>query len=366
MNPNPKLTLVFIIITVTLDSIGLGIIFPVLPELIMEVTGQPVSAAAVYGGWLLFAYAAMQFVCAPITGNLSDRFGRRPILLISLLAFGADYMLMGLATSIGWLFLGRLIAGAASSTHSVASAFIADVSPPEKRPQNFGLIGAAFGIGFIIGPVLGGFLGELGPRVPFFVAGGLALLNGLYGFLVLPESLQEQHRRPFRLTRANPLGAIRELRKDAIVLWLAVSLFLYSLSQHALPSTWTYFVIEKFAWTEREIGYSLGVVGMLFVFVSGYLTRVAVPRLGPVKMGYIGLMGLTGSFLGYALSPTTWLIYVFLITGGLQGFVAPAIKGLMSTRLPANRQGELHGSLASLTSLASILSPPLMTQIGRV
>ncbi|PON12144.1 hypothetical protein C2W62_41140 [Candidatus Entotheonella serta] len=179
-NAHSTLTLVFIITTVTLDAIGLGIIFPVLPELIMELTEQPVSVAAVYGGWLLFAYATMQFIFAPIAGNLSDRFGRRPILLLSLLAFGLDYLLMGLAPSVSWLFLGRVIAGAAASTHSVANAYIADISAPEKRPQNFGLVGAAFGMGFIIGPVLGGFLGEFGPRVPFFVAGLLALLNAIY------------------------------------------------------------------------------------------------------------------------------------------------------------------------------------------
>jgi DHA1 family tetracycline resistance protein-like MFS transporter len=356
-------TLVFVFIAVMLYSIGLGIIFPVLPKLIMEVTGLPVGAAAVYSGWLAFAYAFIQLLCAPVTGNLSDRFGRRPILLSSLIAFGADYILMGWAPSIGWLFLGRIIAGAAASTHSVANAFVADISPAEKRPQNFGLLGAAFGVGFVVGPVIGGFLGVLGPRVPFFAAGGLALLNFIYGYFVLPESLLEENRRPFQLTRANPFGAFRELFKHPVILWLAGAIFLHRMAHQALPSIWAYFTMEKFAWTEREIGYSLGVVGLLYVFVSGYLTRLAIPRLGPIKVGYIGLIGIAGSFIGYALSPTPWLIYVFLVTGGLQAFIAPAITGIMSRRLPANVQGELQGILASIGSLTSILSPPLMTQI---
>ena len=229
MTQNKNAALGFIVITVLLDSIGFGIIIPVLPELIMEVTGDGLSDAAQYGGWLLFVYALMQFLSSPVMGNLSDRFGRRPVLLTSLLIFAFDYILMAWAPSIGWLFLGRLIAGISASTFAIANAYIADLFPPDERSKNFGLLGAAFGCGFIFGPVIGGFLGEVGPRVPFYATAGLTFLNFVFGYVVLPESLKSENRRSFDIRRANAIRAIKQLKRYQIVLRLSVANFLYML-----------------------------------------------------------------------------------------------------------------------------------------
>lgn len=240
-----------------IDVTGLGIIIPVLPELIKNMVNGNLSDASVYNGWLTFAYAAMQFVCAPILGNLSDKYGRRPVLLFSLFGFGIDYLFLAFAPTIGWLFVGRIIAGITGASFTTASAYIADVSEPEKRAQNFGLIGVAFGLGFIIGPTLGGILGELGTRVPFYTSAALCLLNWLYGYFVLPESLSVENRRPFQWSRANPVGSLVQLKKYPAVLGLIASLVLVYISMHAVQSTWTYFNIYKFNWSKALIGYSL-------------------------------------------------------------------------------------------------------------
>ena len=290
MTQNKNAALGFIVITVLLDSIGFGIIIPVLPELIMEVTGDGLSDAAQYGGWLLFVYALMQFLSSPVMGNLSDRFGRRPVLLISLLIFAFDYILMAWAPSIGWLFLGRLIAGISASTFAIANAYIADLFPPDERSKNFGLLGAAFGCGFIFGPVIGGFLGELGPRVPFYATAGLTFLNFVFGYVVLPESLKSENRRSFDIRRANAFGAIKQLKRYRTVLRLAVANFLYMLGHHALPATWAYWAIERFSWDEREIGWSLGAVGIGMMFVQGFLIRLLIPKYGVEKVAYVGLL----------------------------------------------------------------------------
>ena len=358
----PRLALAFIFVTVLLDSIGFGIIMPVLPQLIMDVSEEPLSAAARYGGWLMFVYAAMQFFSAPVLGNLSDRFGRRPVLLLSLLAMGADYLLMGWAPSLAWLFLGRFIAGVSASTYGIANAFIADTFAPDDRAKNFALVGAAFGCGFVIGPVLGGFLGEFGPRAPFYAAAALAFINVVYGFFVLPESLKPENRRPFRLTRANPFGAFNQLWRHPLVIGLVFAYFFYLIGHHSLPAVWSFYAIERFGWSPSEIGYSLAAVGLFMILVQVWLIRLFLDRHGPVRTAYIGFVATIASFVGYAFAPFGWMIYPVLAIGALQGFIGPSVQSLMSREIPANAQGELQGALASMTSLVSILSPPFMTQ----
>src|SRR6185295_6084282 len=263
-----KYALLFIFLTVLIDSIGFGIIMPVMPQLLVTLTGATMAHATLIAGWLLTTYALLQFACGPIMGNLSDRFGRRPVLLASLAAFAFDYMLMGLAPTVGWLFLGRAIAGIAGAVYSPAMAYIADVSAPEKRAQSFGVMGAAFGLGFIIGPALGGLLGELGPRAPFFAAAGLAGINFLYGLFVLPESLPKERRRKFEWSRANPLGTLTALKRYPAVMAIAGAVFLWQLAHQVYPSTWAFFAKIRFQWTEIEIGASLAFVGILMAFTQ--------------------------------------------------------------------------------------------------
>src|SRR5215472_5595283 len=274
-----KGALAFIFVAVLVDSIGFGIILPVLPGLIMQLTGVSVDRAAGLGGWLSFVYALMQFFCAPVLGNLSDRFGRRPVLLFALLALGVDYLIMGFAPVIGWLFVGRAIAGVAGASFTPAYAYVADITEPARRAQSFGLMGAAFGIGFIVGPAIGGLLGSLGPRAPFFTAGAIALANTTLGYFALPESLPQESRRPFHWARANPLGTLLQMRSYPVVLLTLGAMFLWQLAHQVLPSTWAYFTISQFHWSSAQVGYSLAYVGMLMAIAQGALTRVLIPWL---------------------------------------------------------------------------------------
>ncbi len=356
-----KPALSFIFITLLIDVIGFGIIIPVIPKLIMELTGGGMSDASVYGGWLMFAFAAMQFIFSPILGGLSDQFGRRPVILISLFGFGLDYILVALAPSIGWLFVGRIFAGITGASFTTASAYIADVSTPEKRAQNFGMIGAAFGLGFIIGPVIGGILGQYGARVPFYAAAGVTLLNWLYGYFVLPESLSKENRRPFDWKRANPIGSLMHLRKYPVISGLVISLVCIYVAAHAVQSTWSYFTMEKLKWDETMVGYSLGVVGILVSLVQGLLIRYTTPLFGPKKSVYIGLALYTLGLILFAFASQSWLMFVFLVPYCLGGVAGPALQALMSNQVPANEQGELQGALTSLISVTSIVGPPLMT-----
>jgi DHA1 family tetracycline resistance protein-like MFS transporter len=357
--------LTFIFITALVDTIGFGIILPVTPELIMELTGEGLSRAALYGGWLLFAYAIMQFFCGPVMGNLSDRFGRRPVLLLSLAAFGLDYLLMGLSQTIVWLFIGRVIAGITGAAYTTATAYIADITPPERRAQNFGLMGAAFGIGFILGPAIGGLLGGLGPRAPFFVAAGLALANVLYGFLVVPESLPPERRRPFHWTRAHPLGTLQHLRPYPGVVAMIAALFVWQLAHQALPSAWAFYTMFKFGWSEALVGASLAFAGVTIAIVQGGLTRVLIPKLGERRAALTGLTLGSLGFLGYAASTRGWMIYGFMPVFAFAGLVYPSINALMSQQVSERAQGELQGGVASSYSLSTILGPPFMTQIFR-
>jgi DHA1 family tetracycline resistance protein-like MFS transporter len=356
-----KAALTFIFITVVLDTIGLGIILPVIPALIMELTGEGLGKAAVYGGWLMFVYAAMQFLCAPIMGGLSDRFGRRPVLLLSLAGFGIDYIITGFAPTIYWLFGARILAGVFGASHTTATAYIADISEPEKRAQNFGLIGAAFGMGFILGPVIGGLLGEYGARVPFFASAALAFLNCAYGYFILPESLSEENRRPFEWKRANPLGSLLQVKKFPAISGLVVIYFILYLSHHATQSTWTYFTMFRFEWNEAMVGFSLGIVGVCVAIVQGGLTRVVIPRWGEQKSVYIGLIFYMIGFLGFAFAPSGWVILVMIAPFALGGFAGPALQGIISNGVENNQQGELQGALTSLISLTAIIGPPMMT-----
>ncbi len=360
---NASRALAFIFVTVLLNSIGFGIILPVLPELIVDVTGEPLHQAARYGGWLAFVYALMQFFFAPVAGNLSDRFGRRPVLLVSLAVFGIDYLVMALAPTLAWLFVGRIVAGMSATSFGIANAYIADIFPPEKRAQNFGLMGAAFGVGFLLGPVIGGFLGEFGPRTPFFATAAIAFANVLFGALVLPETLSAENRRPFRFARANPLGALRQMRRFPVVLAMLGAYFLYMLAHDSLPATWSFYVMERFDWGPREIGASLGAVGVCMLIVQGYLIRRVIPAWGAERTALVGLTLSAVSFLGYALSPAGWMMYVWIVLHAGSGFVMPAINGIMSRQVPANAQGELQGVVGSVASSTFVISPVVMTQL---
>ncbi|TND07546.1 MAG: MFS transporter, DHA1 family, tetracycline resistance protein [Bacteroidetes bacterium] len=351
--------LFFIFITVLVDSIGLGIIIPVLPGLIQKMMHCSVSEANYYGNAMLTVYALMQFVFAPIIGALSDRYGRRPVLLLSLFGFGVDYLLLAFAPSIGWFFLGRIIAGFTGASFTTASAYIADVSPPEKRSQNYGIIGAGFGMGFIIGPAIGGFISELGDRIPFFVAAGLALLNWFYGFFILPESLKPENRRRFEWKRANPIGSLVHLKRYPALVGIALMFFLQSLAGQSLPSTWAYFSIERFNWSEGTIGASLAVVGISIALVQAVLNRILIPKIGEKRSIYAGLMFSILGFVFCAASFQSWMLFAACIPLALGGLAGPTIQGVASKQVPANEQGELQGFLTSLMSLTSILGPML-------
>jgi len=303
----------------------------------------------------------MQFVCAPVLGSLSDRFGRRPIILTSLLGSGLDYFLLAFAPNLGWFFLGRIISGVTGANITAATAYIADVSPPEKRAANFGLIGAAFGLGFIVGPVMGGWLGDFGLRVPFMVAGGLTLLNWLYGLLVLPESLGRENRRSFSWARSNPVGSLLDLRRHPVALGLAGTYFLINVAHQSLPGTWVLYTDYRFHWTAAQTGFSLTVVGIMAAIVQGGLTRIVVQRIGERKAAVLGLVIGTIAFTVYGLATKGWMIYAMIIAGSIGGVMGPSIQGLISRSVGANEQGGVQGSLTSLASIAGIIGPPIAT-----
>jgi DHA1 family tetracycline resistance protein-like MFS transporter len=359
-----KGALAFIFITVLVDSIGFGIILPVLPRLIMELTGATIDRAAVYGGWLAFVYALTQFFCAPVLGNLSDAFGRRPVLLFALLALGCDYFVMGFAPTIGWLFVGRTIAGLAGASFTPAYAYVADITEPAKRAQSFGLMGAAFGIGFILGPAIGGLLGDLSPRAPFFAAGAIALTNTAFGYFALPESLPLASRRAFHWARANPLGTLTQMSKYPVVAWLLGALFLWQLGHQVLPSIWAFYTISKFHWTSAQVGYSLAWVGMVMAIAQGLLTRVLIPWIGGERRAALaGMAAAVFAYLGYAFATQGWVMYGVSLSTFIFALAYPSMNAIASRQTPANAQGELQGAVACLYSLSAILGPPLMTQI---
>lgn len=363
MAGNQKAAIGFIFITLLIDVIGFGVIIPVIPKLIETLGHADISHASRIGGWLLFAFAATQFCFAPMMGNLSDRFGRRPVLLASLFAFSIDYVILAFAPSLGWLFVGRVIAGITGASFSTATAYIADISNAENRAKNFGMIGAAFGLGFVIGPMLGGLLGSYGPRVPFIVSASLCMLNFLYGLFILPESLKEENRRRFEWKRAIPGVSLMNLRKYPALGGLIISLVLVYLGSHAVQSNWSFFTIEKFKWDTKMIGFSLATVGLLVGAVQGGLTRVVNPKLGNEKSVYIGLALYALGMLLFAFASQSWMMFVFLVPYCLGGICGPALQSIMAVHVPANEQGELQGSLAGLMSATTIVGPLLMTNV---
>jgi DHA1 family tetracycline resistance protein-like MFS transporter len=354
----------FIFLTLVIDIVGLGIIIPVVPQLIKGLLNtDDLSKASLYGGWMTFLYATMQFLFAPFIGSLSDQYGRRPVLLISLLGFGLDYLFLAFAPSILWLFVGRTIAGITGASVTTASAYMADISDDSNRAQNFGMIGAAFGIGFIIGPMLGGFLGELSPRLPFIVAACLALLNVVYGYFVLPESLPVENRRAFDWKRSNPLGSIVHLKKYPAVSGLIFSLVFIYLAVHAVQSNWSFANMEKFKWSPKMIGLSLGMVGLLVGLVQGVLIRYINPKIGNEKSVYFGIALYALGLILFAFASSSWMMFVFLIPYCLGGISGPALQALISVHVPKNEQGELQGSLTSIMSVTSIAGPLIMTSL---
>lgn len=353
--------LIFVIIAVAIDAIGLGIIMPVLPNLLTELTGQPLHEAAIHGGWLTFTYALMQFIFMPIIGGLSDAYGRRKILLFSLLCLGLDYLLMGWAPTLGILYIGRIISGATGATYSTANAYIADISPPDKRAQNFGMIGAAFGIGFILGPVIGGFLGEYGPRVPFYAAAAVSLINVAYGYVFLPETLAIEKRRPFSWRRANPFGTLKSVMALPQLGGFMAVMFLFSFAHFAYPSCFAFFTQAAFEWGPRDVGMSLAFFGLASAFVQGYLIRIAIPKLGLVQCAVIGTLMNIAAFVGLSFATTGFVGYMWLIPAALGGLGGPAIQNLMSIRVTDDAQGELQGAIGSISGIAMLASPLIMT-----
>lgn len=364
MRTSKKAAISFIFVTLLIDIMGWGLIIPVMADLIVKLKHVPVNQASTYGNLLLFAFAITQFLFSPVIGNLSDRFGRRPVLLSSLFGFGIDYIVLALAPAYGWLFIGRIIAGITGASFTTATAYIADVSTDDaSRAKNFGMIGAAFGLGFILGPVLGGFLSAWGVRAPFYGAAVLCLLNCLYGYFFLPESLSKENRRPFEWKRANPFGAFKFLTRHKEIGSLAFGFFLIYLGAQAVQSNWNYFTIYRFHWTDKMVGISLGIVGVLIGGVQAGLTRVVNPRIGNEKSIYLGLAFYTLGLTLFAFATQSWMMYAFLVPYCLGGIAGPSLQATISGHVPRNEQGEMQGALTSLMSLTTIIGPLIMSGV---
>lgn len=361
MQTTKKSAIGFIFITLLIDIMGWGLIIPVMADLIAQLKGISVNEASPYGAYLLTAFAATQFIFAPLVGNLSDKFGRRPILLLALLGFGIDYIILALAPTYEWLFIGRIIAGMTGASFTTATAYIADVSPDETtRAKNFGMIGAAFGLGFVLGPALGALLATWGIRAPFYAAAALCFLNCLYGFFLLPESLSKENRRPFEWTRANPLGSLQFLTRHPEIGGLAISFFLIYLGAQSVQGNWNFFTIYRFHWSETMVGISLAVVGVLVGGVQAGLTRIVVPKLGNEKSIYLGLTLYTLGLVLFAFATQSWMMFAFLVPYCLGGICGPSLQSVISGHVPRNQQGELQGALTSLMSLTTIIGPLIM------
>jgi DHA1 family tetracycline resistance protein-like MFS transporter len=357
-----RLPVLFILITVMIDAMGIGLILPVMPDLIRETTGGTLAQAAVWGGILSTAFAAMQFLFGPILGALSDRFGRRPVLLVSLVVMAADYVVMALAGSIWLLLAGRIVGGITAATHSTASAYMADISAPEDKARNFGLIGAAFGLGFVLGPVMGGLLAEWGTRAPFVAAALLALANAAFGWLVLRETVTERIRRPFAWRRANPFGAIRAVSRLSGVGALIWVYFLYHFATVVYPAIWAYFTAARFGWSPGLIGLSLAVYGLSLAVAQGTLVGPGIRTFGEARTVLLGLMIQTASLVILGIIASGNLLLMLIPVTAIGAIGLPALQGILSRAVPDNAQGELQGVLTSLTSVAMILAPLVMTQ----
>lgn len=371
-----KHAFMFVIFTVFLDMLAFGIVMPTMPNLIAELLNGPevmaaaseterqalIAHAVPWGGYITVVYAVLNFLSQPVLGNLSDRFGRRPVLLVSMATLAIDFLIMGLSHTIWLLFLGRCLTGISGATHSTANAYIADTTEPEQRAQAFGMIGAAFGLGFIFGPVIGGYLGQIDPRAPFFAAAGLGAINFLYGFFVLPESLAKEDRRPFDWKRANALGAFRHFRKFPQLSWLLLAFGLYGFAHWVYPSTFAYFGPIKFGWDSGMTGLALGAVGIGAAVVQAGLIGPAIKKFGPTKIAFFGFGVAAFSQMAYGLAPYGWMIFVLIPIGSLAGLLQPAMNQILTSRVERNAQGELQGAMASIQSFGQIFAPLLFTQ----
>ncbi len=358
-----KNAFLFVIVCVTLDMLGFGLIVPVMPELIKELTGLEGEEAVVWGGLLTMTFALTNFLAMPTLGGLSDRFGRRPVLLASIATLAVDFLIMGFANTIWLLFLGRALAGMSSATFSTANAYIADTTDPEERGKAFGMLGAAFGIGFILGPALGGLLGMIDTRAPFFAAAAFAFANFLYGSFVLPESLRREDRRAFNLARANPFGAFRHFSRLPKVVWFIAAGGVFALAHSVYPSTWNFHGEIRYGWSSAEIGLSLALVGIGAAVVQAVLMGPMIKRLGPVRTAVFGYSVNVAALAAFAFAFQPWLVYLIIPISALGGVANPAVSTITSNLTPRDAQGELHSAVASLNALAIIISPILMTQV---
>jgi DHA1 family tetracycline resistance protein-like MFS transporter len=350
----------FIFVTIFIDVMGLAIIIPVIPQLLKELGNVDYSVASEINGWLTFTYASMQVLFSPVMGNLSDRFGRRPILLISLIGFSIDYMFMAFAPTVFWLFIGRTIAGITGATMATATAYIADISTGDKRAANFGIVGAASGLGFIIGVSGGAFLGDINIKIPFMVAAGAALFNAAYGYFVLPESLAKEHRRRFEWKRANPIGSFKQLAKYKSLAGLAIAFTLVYIAQKAVEYQLPFYVYEKFQWSLRSVGFLGLFIGVLLIGIQGGLIRYLIPKWGLKKNIIIGLISYGAGLTAIAFAGQGWQVYLFMIPYCFGGISGPALQGFITSKFAANEQGELQGGLTLLSSLSLVIGPLLM------
>jgi MFS transporter, DHA1 family, tetracycline resistance protein len=358
---NPAI--IFIFITIVIDVLGIGIIIPVLPKILLELTGKGLSEASQLSGYLMASYAVMQFMFSPIIGGLSDKYGRRPVILASLFGFFLDYMILVYAPTMAWLFVGRILAGITGASFTTATAYIADISNDENRAKNFGMVGAAFGLGFIIGPALGGKLAIFGTRVPFMFAAGLSLVNALYGYFILPESLSKENRRTFDWKRANPIGSLKNLGRYPALLGLVGALFCLQIAGQTHPSTWSYFTMKEFGWDSDQVGNSLAFVGLMVAIVQGGLNRIINPKIGDRNSVIIGLLFYGAGFILFSIAAKGWMMYAFMIPFGLGGIAGPAIQSLITKQVAPNEQGELQGGITSLQSVTTIIGPLLASNL---
>jgi DHA1 family tetracycline resistance protein-like MFS transporter len=359
--PRGRLPILFIMATVTIDSMGIGLILPVLPDLILEIEGGTLAGAALWGGVLATSFAVMQFLCGPLLGALSDRFGRRPVLLVSLGVMALDYLVMAVAGTIWLLLAARIVGGITAATQATATAFLSDISAPQEKAARFGLVGASFGLGFVLGPLFGGLLGEMGTRAPFYAAAALSGLNLLLGLAVLPETVTAATRRPFRWGAANPLGAVRRIGRLAGAWRLMTVFFLNQVAFYVYPATWAYFTQARFGWEPGLTGVSLGVFGLSIAAVQGGLIRVVQPRLGERRMVGAGLALSVGAFTALALVPSGAVVMALIPIAALGAIAPPALKSIMAQVARADEQGTLQGVLTSVNAVAVILAPLLMT-----
>jgi DHA1 family tetracycline resistance protein-like MFS transporter len=363
MPRSTKHAFAFVWVTVLLDMVGLGLIMPILPALLRQLTGTDVAHASIYGGWLFFAYALMQFFCAPVIGGLSDAFGRRPVLLLAVLGLGVDYALTALSPTIGWLFAGRIIAGVFGASYTTANAYIADVTPPDERGRAFGMLGAAFGVGFVVGPAIGGLLGDLGPRVPFFVASGLSLANFVYGLVFLPETHPKEKRRPLRLSQVHPFGAVASIPGGKHVRTLVLASFVLFLGSAVYPAVWSFWSSARFDWSPRMIGISLATYGVTGIVTQAFLVGFCTKRWGERKTAFVGLAFNVLCFVFTGLASETWMVFAVIVLASPAGIAMPAMNAWMSKIAPEDGQGRLQGAIGAAESLSSIFGPIVMSQV---